>query len=209
MESSTTDSELVAEMSDDEVTPSVPPPPEILRLLARDTAPLPAAKAASDEVFSAPTRQIAVRSNHRRRLVIAIAAAGALPLLLAVVIAASLGTGNPPHGAVPISKAPDEGAGYVAGKQIGARLSLPPPVPDTALDITSDPPGAEVFVDGEPALGPRGVLHTNVKIPGLPPGSHLIELKPSPAFKPWRQQVEIAAGAPARLTAHLAKLRRR
>jgi hypothetical protein len=193
-------SESVAEMLDDEVTPSSPPPAEILRQLTG--APFRGAEAASEQVFSAPTRRIAVPWNHHRRVVLA--AAGTISVLLVVAIAAFGDAAAPPAGHTSAT----EDAGYLAGKEIGVRLATPPKV-NTALDITSDPPGAVVFIDGDPALGQRGVLHTNVQIPGLAPGTHVVELKPSPGFKPWQQHVNVAAGGRTKLSARLAKLRRR
>ena len=205
MESPSTDSESVAEMSDDEVTPSSPPAAEIQRQLTG--APFPGTEVASEQIFSAPTRRIEVPSNHRRR--VAIAAAGAVSLLVGVAfaIATPRGAGAPAGAAVRTTALAEQSAGYLAGKQLGARLAVPPP--DTALHITSYPPGAEVYIDGEPALGPRGVLHTDVDIPGLAPGAHVVELKPSLGWKPWREQVDVAVGSPTRLTARFAKLRRR
>jgi hypothetical protein len=65
------------------------------------------------------------------------------------------------------------------------------PSPDTGFELTSDPPGQLVWMDGIPftgvdAAGPQA--RTDFKATRVPPGRHLLEIKGDPRFRPWRHE---------------------
>jgi serine/threonine protein kinase len=65
------------------------------------------------------------------------------------------------------------------------------PSPDTGFELTSDPPGQLVWMDGVPftgvdAAGPQA--RTDFKATRVPPGRHLLEIKGDPRFRPWRHE---------------------
>jgi eukaryotic-like serine/threonine-protein kinase len=83
-----------------------------------------------------------------------------------------------------------------------SRASTPAPVPVAAtpsLTVTSRPPGANIFVNGQ-----RQFTQTPAKI-DLPPGAYRIAVT-KPGFEPYATQVEIQAGKPAQLDAQLPPL---
>jgi hypothetical protein len=71
--------------------------------------------------------------------------------------------------------------------------------PAPALTVTSQPPGASIFVNGE-----RQSEQTPAKI-DLPAGSYRIAVS-KPGFAPYSSPVEIRAGEPAHLYADLSPL---
>jgi serine/threonine protein kinase len=65
------------------------------------------------------------------------------------------------------------------------------PSPDTGFELTSDPAGQLVWMDGIPftgvdAAGPQA--RTDFKATRVPPGRHLLEIKGDPRFRPWRHE---------------------
>jgi serine/threonine protein kinase len=63
--------------------------------------------------------------------------------------------------------------------------------PDTGFELTSDPPGQLVWLDGQPFTGadPQGPqAKTDLRASRVPPGSHTLEIKGDPRFKPWKTQ---------------------
>jgi eukaryotic-like serine/threonine-protein kinase len=65
------------------------------------------------------------------------------------------------------------------------------PSPDTGFELTSDPPGQLVWLDGEPFTGsdPKGAqARTDLRASRVPPGRHLLEIKGDSRFKVWSHQ---------------------
>jgi eukaryotic-like serine/threonine-protein kinase len=61
--------------------------------------------------------------------------------------------------------------------------------PDTGFELTSDPPGQLVWLDGQPFTGkdPSGPqARTDFKAYPVTPGRHVLEIKGDPRFKPWQ-----------------------
>jgi hypothetical protein len=70
------------------------------------------------------------------------------------------------------------------------------PSPDTGFELTSEPPGGLVWLDGGPINGPSGQqARTDFRAFRIAPGHHVLEIKGEARFKPWRQDVEIDPGA--------------
>jgi serine/threonine protein kinase len=68
------------------------------------------------------------------------------------------------------------------------------PSPDTGFELTSEPPGGLVWLDGNAITGPNGQARTDFRAFRIPPGHHVLEIKGENRFKPWRQDVEIEPG---------------
>ncbi|HEY0709272.1 MAG TPA: serine/threonine-protein kinase [Polyangia bacterium] len=65
------------------------------------------------------------------------------------------------------------------------------PSPNTGFELTSDPPGQLVWMDGVPFTGmdPNGPqARTDFKATRVTPGRHLLEIKGDPRFRPWRHE---------------------
>jgi len=78
------------------------------------------------------------------------------------------------------------------------------PSPDTGFELTSDPPGALVWLDDEPVREASGnQARTNFRASRIAPGHHVIELHGVGRFKAWKQDVEIEAGSIRKIHATL------
>jgi serine/threonine protein kinase len=65
------------------------------------------------------------------------------------------------------------------------------PSPSTGFELTSDPPGQLVWMDGVPFTGmdPNGPqARTDFKATRVTPGRHTLEIKGDPRFRPWRNE---------------------
>ena len=81
-----------------------------------------------------------------------------------------------------------------AGQPLALTVTLEPS-PDTGFELTSDPPGGLVWLDGAPVkerVRPAGAH----RLPRLAhrPGHHVLEIRGENRFKPWQQDVEIEPG---------------
>jgi hypothetical protein len=75
-----------------------------------------------------------------------------------------------------------------AGETATLDLELEP-LPDTGFELTSEPPGGLVWMDGQPFTGPDAEgpqARTNFKAYPVAPGSHVLEIKGDPRFQDWR-----------------------
>jgi len=65
------------------------------------------------------------------------------------------------------------------------------PSPDTGFELTSQPPGGLVWLDGQAfAVNETGKqATTNFRASRIPPGRHVLEIKGDPRFKDWRQEI--------------------
>jgi serine/threonine protein kinase len=79
------------------------------------------------------------------------------------------------------------------------------PSPDTGFDLTSQPSGSLVWLDGQPlAVDEHGKqATTNFHASRIAPGPHVIEIKGNPIFQSWRQEFLQEAGRTVRLHADL------
>ena len=77
-----------------------------------------------------------------------------------------------------------------AGESERIRVHLEPSA-DTGFELTSDPPGQLVWLDGQPFTGsdPAGPqARTDFKATRVPPGRHVLEIRGDPRFKAWRHE---------------------
>jgi tRNA A-37 threonylcarbamoyl transferase component Bud32 len=76
-----------------------------------------------------------------------------------------------------------------------ARVTLTLPVSDaTPLELVSDPPGAEVWIDGQPWLVDGAPARTPFTVPTLPSGLHVVEMGGLPELGTWRGEITLRAG---------------
>ena len=66
--------------------------------------------------------------------------------------------------------------------------------PDTGFELTSEPPGGLVWLDGNPMSGPDGQARTDFRAYRIPPGKHVLEIRGDAKYQPWRQEVDIEPG---------------
>jgi serine/threonine protein kinase len=74
---------------------------------------------------------------------------------------------------------------------------------DTGFELTSEPPGGLVWLDGAPMSGPEGQARTDFRAYRIPPGKHLIEIKGDSRYFPWKQEVDVEAGGIKKVRATL------
>jgi serine/threonine protein kinase len=89
----------------------------------------------------------------------------------------------------------DQNVEVHAGQPLPLTVTLEPS-PDTGFELTSEPPGGLVWLDGAPIQGAAGQqARTDFRAFRIAPGHHLLEIKGENRFKPWRQDVEVEPGA--------------
>ncbi len=93
-----------------------------------------------------------------------------------------------PTAALPASRGEDEG---LAPDELVARYR-PPPVQAAGLKVISQPPGAEVLVDG------RVKGRTPLDLDDVEPGHHDVEVR-ARGYAPYRRSVELERGAHSRV----------
>ena len=85
-----------------------------------------------------------------------------------------------------------------------ARRSTLEPSPDTGFELTSEPPGGLVWLDGAAIRGAAGQqARTDFRAFRIAPGHHVLEIKGENRFKPWRQDIDVEPGAIAKVHAML------
>jgi eukaryotic-like serine/threonine-protein kinase len=90
-----------------------------------------------------------------------------------------------------------------AGEPVPLTLALEPS-PDTGFELTSEPPGGLVWLDGAAIRGATGQqARTDFRAFRIAPGHHLLEIKGENRFKPWRQDIDVEPGAIAKVHAML------
>ena len=68
------------------------------------------------------------------------------------------------------------------------------PSPDTGFELTSEPPGLPVWLDGVPFTGGiREQARTDFRAFRIAPGHHAIEIR-GDRFRPWLQEIEVSPG---------------
>lgn len=75
--------------------------------------------------------------------------------------------------------------------------------PDTGFELSSDPPGGLVWLDGSPMSGPDGQARTDFRAYRIPPGKHVLEIKGDARFQPWREEVTVEPGSIKKIRAVL------
>jgi hypothetical protein len=88
----------------------------------------------------------------------------------------------------------DQNVELRAGQQLKLAVTLEAS-PDTGFELTSEPPGGLVWLDGAPINGANGQARTDFRAYRIASGHHVIEIKGEAKFKPWKQDVEIEPGA--------------
>jgi hypothetical protein len=77
--------------------------------------------------------------------------------------------------------------------------------PETGFELTSQPPGGLVWLDGQPfTVDDKGKqAATNFRAYRIAPGRHVIEIKNHPRFKDWRQEIFQEPGQTLKIHAEL------
>jgi tRNA A-37 threonylcarbamoyl transferase component Bud32 len=76
-----------------------------------------------------------------------------------------------------------------------ARFTLTLPVSDaTPVELVSDPPGAQVSIDGQPWLVDGAPGRAPFTIATLPPGLHVVEMGGLPELGTWRGEITLRPG---------------
>jgi len=79
--------------------------------------------------------------------------------------------------------------------------------PDTGFEVTSEPPGMEVWLDGEQVRTGLEPARTNLRAAKIPPGQHVLELKRGDAGGwYWRQAILIEPGEIKKIHAHMVRV---
>jgi hypothetical protein len=75
--------------------------------------------------------------------------------------------------------------------------------PDTGFELTSQPPGGLVWLDGQAfAVDQTGKqAMTNFRASRITPGRHVLEIKGDPRFKDWRQEIYQEPGQTLKINA--------
>ena len=92
-----------------------------------------------------------------------------------------------------------------AGQPVALNIALEPS-PDTGFELTSDPPGGVVWLDGAIINGANGPARTDFRAFRIPPGHHVIEIKGESRFKAWKQDIEIEPGSIRKVHATLVQV---
>ena len=88
----------------------------------------------------------------------------------------------------------DQLVDVVAGGSTALRVTLEAS-PDTGFEMTSDPPGQRVWLDGvRMMVGNGNQARTPFRASRIKPGIHLLEIR-GEGFKNWQTEVEIEPGA--------------
>jgi hypothetical protein len=92
----------------------------------------------------------------------------------------------------------------LAGQAAHMDIELEPSV-ETGFDLTSQPSGGLVWLDGQPlAIDDRGKqATTNFHASRIAPGKHLIEIRGNPLYQNWQQEFVQEPGKTVRLHAEL------
>ncbi len=97
----------------------------------------------------------------------------------------------------------DQNVELRAGQQARFAITLEAS-PDAGFELTSEPPGGLVWFDGVPIKGPTGEqARTDFRAYRIPAGHHVLEIKGENRFKPWRQDIDLEAGAIQKIHATL------
>ena len=87
----------------------------------------------------------------------------------------------------------DQSVEVRAGQSATLSVTLEPAA-DTGFELTSEPPGGLVWLDGNAMSGPDGQARTDFRAYRIPPGKHVLEIRGDPKRQAWREEVEIEPG---------------
>lgn len=76
---------------------------------------------------------------------------------------------------------------------------------DTGLEISSEPSGELVWLDGVPMPSRAGQARTDVRAYRIPPGNHRLEIKGDSRYLPWQREVSVEPGVIKEVRATLAQ----
>ncbi len=154
------------------------------------------------------------RANQPGQLVVTVTPADAVILIDDVKVAEkSPFTVERPPGSYTLSAArpgyvrSDQMIELAAGEPFEAKLALEAS-PDTGFELTSDPPGELVWLDGSPLMAPGsdGKMQqhrTDLRAQRIAPGKHVIEIKGNARFKEWKHEIELQPDVTTKIHAPL------
>jgi hypothetical protein len=87
----------------------------------------------------------------------------------------------------------DQTISVVAGQPVARSVTLQPS-PDTGFELSSDPPGGLVWLDGAAIPGPNGQARTDFRAYRIAPGHHVLEIKGENRFRAWKEDIEVEPG---------------
>jgi eukaryotic-like serine/threonine-protein kinase len=96
----------------------------------------------------------------------------------------------------------DQNVEVHAGQPLALNVTLEAS-PDTGFELTSDPPGGLVWLDGVAVTGANGPARTDFRALRIPPGHHVLEIKGENRFQPWKEDIEVEPGAIRKIHATL------
>jgi hypothetical protein len=96
----------------------------------------------------------------------------------------------------------DQTIPIVAGQPLARTVTLQPSA-DTGFELSSDPPGGLVWLDGAPIAGPNGQARTDFRAYRIAPGHHVLEIKGENRFRPWKEDIEVEPGSIRKIRATL------
>ena len=96
----------------------------------------------------------------------------------------------------------DQSVEVRAGQSATLSVTLEPAA-DTGFELTSEPPGGLVWLDGNAMSGPDGQARTDFRAYRIPPGKHVLEIRGDPKRQAWREEVEIEPGVIKKVKAML------
>lgn len=93
-----------------------------------------------------------------------------------------------------------------AGRDVATKVTLAVAA-DTGFELTSEPPGGLIRLDGLPLLGEGGIqARTNYRALAIRPGLHVLEIR-GDRFQDWRLELQIEPGLLRKVHAVLVPVR--
>jgi serine/threonine protein kinase len=77
---------------------------------------------------------------------------------------------------------------------------------ETGVEVTSDPPGMPVWIDGAPLNNADTGARAEGRTYPVQPGKHVLEIRGDSKYKPWREEVEIEPGTIRNFHVQLARI---
>jgi serine/threonine protein kinase/outer membrane biosynthesis protein TonB len=77
---------------------------------------------------------------------------------------------------------------------------------ETGIEVTSDPPGMPVWLDGAPLGAGDTAARAEGHTYSVQPGKHVLEIRGDSKYKPWREEVEIEPGTIRNFSVQLARV---
>jgi hypothetical protein len=96
----------------------------------------------------------------------------------------------------------DQNITIAAGQPLARNVTLQPS-PDTGFELSSEPSGGLVWLDGAPIPGPNGQARTDFRALRIAPGHHVLEIKGENRYRPWKEDIEVEPGSIRKIRATL------